>query len=219
MKNYYEILEVDKLASPEIIDKAFKTLAKRYHPDMHEQEKKEWAEENFKQINEAYEILSDVEKRAKYDTELATTTIDYSEKYKELCEQQEILKQELEILREKYRYSNKSVQSSNYNYASNDDYTNDSNRIFYKENYNEYPNENEIRNQEFDRAYRSILQNLGYKIKQKRTFKDFLAFLITISIMIFIVFLLWHIPFTKNYLISFYEENAIVKTIVDIFIK
>lgn len=216
MKNYYEILEVDKNASSEIIDKAYKTLAKRYHPDMHEDDKKEWAEEHFKQINEAYEILSDEQKKAGYDAELASSIIDYSEKYAELCKQQEILKQELEILRQKYRSSNINASpSSNWN----TNYSNDSNQIFYKKNYNQYPNEDEIRNQEFDRAYRTILHNLGYTLKQKRTFKDFLALLLTIVIIIAIIFLLWNIPFTKNYLISFYEENSIVKAIVDIFIK
>ena len=44
-KNYYEILEVDKNASKEIIDKAYKTLAKRYHPDLQTQEGKEQKEE------------------------------------------------------------------------------------------------------------------------------------------------------------------------------
>ena len=60
MKNYYEILEVDKHASTEVINKAYKILAKRYHPDMHEENKKEWAEEKFKAINKAYEEVKKV---------------------------------------------------------------------------------------------------------------------------------------------------------------
>lgn len=71
MKNYYEILEVDIHASSEVIDKAFKVLAKKYHPDTQEDEsKKEWAEEQFKLLNEAYEVLSDEEKRREYTKEL-----------------------------------------------------------------------------------------------------------------------------------------------------
>ena len=144
MKNYYEILEVDKHASAEIIDKAYKTLAKRYHPDMHEEEKKEWAEEHFKKINEAYEILSDEEKRANYDNELSSSTIDYFEKYKELCKQQEELKQELEILKQKYSSSNLYNNTSSTYIPNSNTYHKESNKIFYKQ---DYPNENEIRNQ------------------------------------------------------------------------
>lgn len=70
MENYYEILEVDVKASKEIIDKAFKVLAKRYHPDTQPEDKKAWAEEMFKKINEAYEVLSDEEARKNYDVEL-----------------------------------------------------------------------------------------------------------------------------------------------------
>lgn len=70
MKNYYEILEVDVKASKEIIDKAFKVLAKKYHPDTQSEDKKEWAEAKFKEINEAYEILSNEDARKDYDIEL-----------------------------------------------------------------------------------------------------------------------------------------------------
>lgn len=70
MKNYYEILEVNEKASSEMINKAFKFLAKKYHPDTQENDKKEWAEEKFKEINEAYEVLSNEDSRKKYDAEL-----------------------------------------------------------------------------------------------------------------------------------------------------
>ena len=216
MKNYYEILEVDKKASPEIIDKAYKTLAKRYHPDMHVENKKDWAEENFKKINEAYEVLSNEKTRIVYDNELASSSIDYSAKYQELCRQQEILKQELEILRQKYNSSN--IYNNNNSNSSHNPNTN-YNNIYYKKDYINYTNENEIRNQEFNRAYHSILNSLSYTIRKRKTLKDLLAFVLTILVIIFIIFLLWNIPFTKNYLITFYEENSIIKAIVNIFIK
>ena len=69
-KNYYEILEVDKNASDEIIEKAYKTLAKRYHPDLQNGMLKKEYEEKMKIINEAYSILRDIESRILYDDEL-----------------------------------------------------------------------------------------------------------------------------------------------------
>jgi molecular chaperone DnaJ len=65
-KDYYEILGVDKEASPQDIKRAYRRLAKKYHPDLNKGDPKE-AEENFKQVSEAYEALSDPQKRANYD--------------------------------------------------------------------------------------------------------------------------------------------------------
>jgi len=62
-KDYYKILGVDKNASQEEIKKAFRQLARKYHPDVAGKE----SEEKFKEINEAFQILSDPQKRAQYD--------------------------------------------------------------------------------------------------------------------------------------------------------
>ena len=64
-RDYYEVLGVSKGASDEELKKAYRKLAKQYHPDLHPGDKA--AEAKFKEANEAYEILSDKDKRAKYD--------------------------------------------------------------------------------------------------------------------------------------------------------
>src|ERR1700726_60529 len=64
-RDYYETLGVSKTATAEEIRTAFRKLARKYHPDVAKDKKA--AEEKFKQINEAYEVLSDPEKRTKYD--------------------------------------------------------------------------------------------------------------------------------------------------------
>ena len=67
MKTLYELLEVSENASKEIIEKAYKVLAKKYHPDLQAEGEKLEAEKKMKQINEAYEVLSDKQKRQMYD--------------------------------------------------------------------------------------------------------------------------------------------------------
>ena len=64
-RDYYEVLGVDKNASEDEIKRAYKKLARKYHPDMNPGDKE--AEEKFKEINEANEVLSDPEKKASYD--------------------------------------------------------------------------------------------------------------------------------------------------------
>ena len=70
MKNYYDLLEVTPKASTEIIEKAYKVLIKKYHPDLYNGEERIYAEKKTRELNEAYHILSNEFLREQYDLEL-----------------------------------------------------------------------------------------------------------------------------------------------------
>jgi curved DNA-binding protein len=64
-KDYYKILGVERTAGADEIKKAYRKLAMKYHPDRNQGNKQ--SEDKFKEINEAYEVLSDPQKRGRYD--------------------------------------------------------------------------------------------------------------------------------------------------------
>ena len=107
MKNYYKILEIDKNASDDIIKVAYKSLVKKYHPDLKEGIAKINAEEKIKQINEAYDILSNPEKKSEYDQNMINEDIS-KEQYEMLLNENINLKKEL------FYFKNSNSFNSNY---------------------------------------------------------------------------------------------------------
>lgn len=201
-QNYYDILEVNKNASPEIIEKAYKTLVKKYHPDLQENDLKIKYEEKIKKINEAYSILSDSEKRKNYDLFLKNNEISIDD-YNKLYQENIILKKEINYLKNNYKQNNINNNSNNINYYIEN---------IRKNNYEKY-------NTEKNEENNSKIENEKYEITYKRILKNILALIITIFIIFIISFILWHIPFTKNYLINLYEKNTILKSFINIFNK
>ena len=122
-KNYYDILEVNKNASPEIIEKAYKTLVKKYHPDLQDNNLKAEYEEKIKLINEAFEVLSNSEKRKNYDLNLKQTEFSV-EDYNNLINENLKLKNEINYLKNNLinyknninnNFNNKINENLNYN--------------------------------------------------------------------------------------------------------
>ena len=185
-ENYYDILEVSKNASPEIIEKAYKTLVKKYHPDLQKNEEKNKYEEKIKKINEAYDILSNPEKRKNYDLNLKNTLFSIND-YNNLYQENINLKNDLNKLKENINNSENNIINNNYK------------KNIKKNKYNKI--------------------NLKNIINFKNRSKDLLALVLTILVILFIAFILWHIPFTKNYLINLYNNNSAFHFIITLFSK
>lgn len=215
METLYDILEVSRKASKEVIEKAYKTLAKKYHPDLQTAENKEYAEKRMKEINEAYDILSNEEKRKEYDYKL--------ENEEEKQRQQEYQKN--------VGYENSNVQSTNYtgnnvNSSNNSSNYNNTNFDWRKAYANLSPKEQrkimkEVQkeaNAEYRKQYEDYFRSLGFKIKHRWTFKDFLTVILVIGALAIIVGVLWLIPPTHEYMLNLYNTNLIVRIFTDVVI-
>ena len=175
-KNYYEILEVDKNASYEIIRKAYNTLAKKYHPDLQPDEKKNIAEEEIKLINEAYDIIGKEESRKQYDLTLRNNYVSIDD-YNKICLENENLKNIIRNMR------NNSLSPDNNIY--NTKKVIHSPKIYTQKDYNQ-PNYN-------DNDY--YLEN-----KFINSIKSIIAFILTVIVL----FILWNIPFIQNIIKSLF---------------
>lgn len=216
MKNYYEILEVNKNASAEIIDKAHKTLVKKYHPDLQNtNEEKANSEAKIKEINEAYEILSNQEKRAEYDASLHE---------QELLEQEKLIQEQIEkeiqnLNRENNNYNNSTENINNniqYNNVQNNNPQNNINNEYINKTNEQYQQdyENAV-NKAYHDAYIQDMKNRGYRIKYKKTWNERIRSLIALLITIGVILLILQIPFVKNYFHSLYTDNQLIHNIVD----
>lgn len=190
-KNYYELLEVDKNASPEIIEKAYKVLAKKHHPDLQPDDKKSESEEIFKSISEAYETLSDENKRIEYNS-----TLEASDTFNDELENLKYENSYLKDLVNNYKNASSSRNNSSTT-ASNID-TSDNSNINNVNNY--YQNIDEARKQAYRDAYVQDLKNRGYKIKYKKTLKQYFKNFLALFLTLIIIFILLHIPFIKHML-------------------
>ncbi len=189
-KKYYDILQVNRNASPEIIEKAYKTLAKKYHPDLQAEENKKQAEEILKEINEAYEILSVPEKKEKYDAflleeEKISQIETITQKTTQPTPSNTILEEELD-LKQKHLENLRREQE-----------------LAYQEQVQQ------AKQKAYYDAYIQDLKNRGYKIRYKKTFKSYIKDLMALFLTFLILFLLWQIPFVQNFFMDLIKDNPL----------
>lgn len=212
----YEILEVSENASEEVIEKAYKVLVKKYHPDLQPGDQKENAETKMKKINEAYDILGNENKRKEYDGKLKKERDEERAKYNQ--------EPNFQYTQKEYRqndYSN--IYKDNISNKTQQNYNYENDRRNYQEKLRREEEKqrkemHEKLNKEYENAYYNYLRSLGYKVKHKWTKENLIDLLITLAIMAVIITALWFIPPSHDWMVNFYESNPIIKIIVDIIV-
>lgn len=193
MVNYYEILEVSQNASKEVIDRAYKVLAKKYHPDLQQPNQRKSAEEKLKKINEAYEILSDEIKRKQYNEKLfREINIQNKKVLDETKEDYDKIYKERESLKKQLQYERQ--HKSNLNNAA-------------------------VRNEEIVRRVMSNLNSRQQRVYSKQSFiRDKIAWILTFVFIVVIGFIFWKIPYTHNKLVKIYNENEAIRILTNIVV-
>ncbi len=189
MKNYYEILEVDKNASEEVIEKAYKTLAKKYHPDLQNNSD---CQDKMRQINEAYEILSNDFKRREYDEKIKRQSVSIEE-YNRIIQENNRLKKDLK------RVANQREMSQN----------------------QERLEEMSIMQRYYEQIKKATKQpQMRYERKKtKISLEKIKKIVIYIAILIGIGLVLAIVPFTRKFFINLYNNNVIIKLLVDTIVE
>ena len=194
MKDYYGILEVNPNASKEIIEKAYKTLVKKYHPDLYSSVEKKEAEKKLKDINEAYNILSDSFLRSQYDLEIQ------KEKNSARINESRI--------RDNTKINERDINKTNTS----------------KNQKNNSQNEHVRKRSNVGTLFGIIelIKDLWANKPEKRERKkmnqtDWLAVGLTIVALIIIGIILWFIPFTNGWMRQLLFENPIFNFIGGLF--
>ena len=150
MKNYYEILEVNEKASEDIIKKVYKIKIKKNHPDLFQGSERLKAEETTKELTEAYDVLSSIEKRKNYDDELQKDNLNKKDdNYLNIISS---LKSENEYLKGVLAKKNNLIET------------------FFKENYDDYAKESYIINQNFEDTLSDDVYNNSTENSNKNTY-------------------------------------------------
>ena len=195
MKNYYEILEVNRKASKEVIEKAYKVLVKKYHPDLQKNGRREIYETKIKDINEAYDVLSNDFLKEQYDKELDKQI---AENYRKIYGQENSEKKQTNQNVNKYNKSKKT-------------------------NSNNQKRQEEVDFRSFSGIIRFVKNSFKNRPKRRKlsemTSKDLLAVFLTIIVVLLIGVVLWFIPFTNPWMRELLFENPVINAIGRLFTR
>ena len=192
MITYYEILEVSRMASKEVITKAYKVLVRKYHPDLEQDEgKKEEAKEKMVRINEAYETLSDDEKRKKYDDTIAIL----EEKKKQQGKTQNVNRNIDNV------NSNNNISINNIDNANNLNNDTKLQEEMQRAEEEIQMHKQNIVNQMYEDYY-NTLRRMGYKVVTVRPLKERIKAYVIAGIVILLLILIYNIPFIRGFIYS-----------------
>lgn len=241
----YDLLEVSENASKEEIEKSYLKLVNEYKMDpKFSQEENHDNEIILKKLKLAYDILSNDEKRKKYDEDLAKKRAE--ELIKNVEVRSEVSESVENHVEEKNVQNNTTIQSNaetkyqvvNKEVVHEDDddgydeeetveaqLTDSEKKNLkkaaekeFKENLKKAKKAEEEYNKAYNEAYNNYLRKMGYEVKEPWTFKRVRNLIIGLLVIILICALIWILPPTRKLLIQIYEENFIVKSLVDIVV-
>lgn len=219
METLYDILEVSRKASKEIIEKAYRTLAKKYHPDLQTAENRQYAEEMMKKINEAYDILSDDEKRSEYDRKLEEQEYQEQQRYQQVQQQarnDNVDNTNYYNINQNNMYNQQQNVNTETNANKENDWRSQFANLSRKEQRKVINKIQKDANEEYRKQYENYFRRLGFRIKHKWTLKDFVMIVILALVLIVIFYILWLIPPTHEWLVELYEGNFLIRILVDI---
>lgn len=239
MVTIYELLEVNENASKEEIEKSYQNLILEYqkNPNLSEEENNQ-NEMILNKLKIAYEILSNDEKRKKYDNDLAKKRAEDLIKNVAGSTKENVKKNEDVKSSEVQSSSAKNTYDSNNSVGNNDENTTYANqnsndeeltqeeqeklrkaaREEFDKNLKKAEKAQAEYNQAYNEAYKEYLKKMGYNNsgKQAWTLKRIKTIIITIFAIILVCAIAWIIPPVRELLIGIYEENIIVKSLVDL---
>ncbi|MBR3613787.1 MAG: DnaJ domain-containing protein [Clostridia bacterium] len=234
----YDLLEVSEDASKEEIEKSYLYLINEYKTDpRNPQEVNNENEMILKKMKLAYDILIDDEKRKKYDAELARKRAEELIKNVTVSssDSEEIDKKVEENIPENEISNVEQIQHDEIEkYEEDDDYEDDTTKIEltdnekkklkkaaekeFKNNLKKVQKAEEEYNRAYNEAYNNYLRKMGYTVKEPWTLKRLKNLIIGLFVIIVVCILIWILPPTKNLLIRIYEENFIIKSLIDIIV-
>lgn len=216
MKTFYDILKVKQNATQEEILNSYYKLEKKYSNN----------NEILKKLQIAKEVLTNAEARENYDNKLEeikqnelisninNNTINYNIKKQEDEKRIEEKSKEIEIKNEKNILKQKELEELKKQKEQRKE------EKKYEKLENKINKEQEKRTKElYEEAYANYLESLGFKVKRRWTIKRIKRLLISIIVLIAICFILWNIPSVRENLINLYNNNFIIKMLIDLIVN